>query len=117
MTSTMTKNDNKMLPDSSPMEETLPPMSVEEMQIFLTEIQGKPIVLRHEGETEIKCPYCGNLHTHSLWDAGHVEALCEDRDIEITINGRAFIPNYGYTIYEYTPSNDNTCFKLIGDPL
>jgi hypothetical protein len=97
----------------------LTPMCVEEMQKYLQEFCGIPVVLRLEGKTVVKCPYCGGRHHHRLWEAGNIEALCEDWDISITVNGRDFIPNYGYTIYKYklVKEDDSVHFEFTGSQI
>lgn len=98
------------------VEETPPLMTPAEMQTFLIEFYGIPIALRKQGDKKIICPYCKEIHIHSLMDRGYVTALCENRDKSITVNDRIFTPNYGITIYEYASTKDNTCFKII-EPL
>lgn len=58
-------------------------------------------MLRKQGTTVIKCPYCGGLHDHD--EPGHHVALCEDglRDQGMFVGDRFFVPNYGYTICKY----------------
>ena len=58
-----------------------------------------PVALRQQGNTVIKCPYCGKMHEHA-GGSGHHEAQCSE-NVEITIDDRSFVPNYGYTIVEY----------------
>lgn len=84
-------------------------MTPSEMQMYLQEFCGIPVALRHEGKTAINCcPHCGHRHVHSHWETGHTNALCKDKDrnVTITINGRDFIPNYGCVIHEH---------KLVSD--
>ena len=76
------------------------PMSSEQMQAYLQEQYGVPIALRLQGTTMVKCPYCDSLHDHET-QPGHYVALCEDRGQRVFIGDRFFVPNYGYTIFEY----------------
>ncbi|CAB9531692.1 expressed unknown protein [Seminavis robusta] len=80
------------------------PMSSGQVQVYLQEHYGVPIVLREQGETNIKCPYCLKLYEHGL-QTGHHVAGCDDCDrfngIGIVVGERYFVPNYGYTIFLY----------------
>ena len=80
------------------------PMNLEHMREYLQEHYGIPIVLREQGTTNIKCPYCQKLHEHTL-EPGHHVAGCSDDDnylgIGLIIGERYFVPNCGYTIIEY----------------
>ena len=82
------------------------PMSLEQMRLYLQELYGISIVLRKQGTTIVKCPCCSKMHDHGPQPEHHV-ALCEEADrckvngIGIVIVERYFVPNYGYTIYEY----------------
>ena len=79
-------------------------ITLEDMRLHLQNDRGIPIVLREQGTTNVKCPYCLKLHSHAL-NPGHHEAVCSDEDryngIGIVIGERYFVPNYGYTIVEY----------------
>jgi len=83
------------------------PMTLEQMQSYLQELYGLPVVLRKEGATMIRCAYCNKDHVSDPW-SGHQVAACddEDRDIEIVIADRSFIPNYGYTTLDYRENGD-----------
>ena len=78
-------------------------MGLEDMRGYLQAYYGIPIVLRRQGDTKIKCPYCGKKHEHAE-GSGHHEAPCNEADrhnIAIIVADRSFVPNYGYTIVEY----------------
>ena len=83
-------------------------MTVENMRLHLQEERGIPVVLRKQGETHVKCPYCLKMHSHAM-NPGHHEAGCSDDDryngIGIVAGERYFVPNYGYTIVEYKEEN------------
>ena len=76
-------------------------MTLEQMQSYLQELCGVPIVLREEGTSDIRCPHCSRDHVSDPWP-GHQVAACDDkdRDVEIVINDRSFVPNCGYTMLE-----------------
>lgn len=79
------------------------PMSLEQMRVYLQEYHGIPIVLRKQGTTNVKCPYCKKLHDHGP-QPGHHVALCDDNNrmgMGLCVGERYFIPNYGNTICEY----------------
>jgi hypothetical protein len=80
------------------------PMSSEQMQAYLQEQYGVPIALRLQGTTTVKCPYCDSLHDHGPQPGYHV-ALCDDRGQGVFVRDRYFVPNYGYTIFEYKESD------------
>jgi hypothetical protein len=65
---------------------------------------GVPIALRLQGTTMVKCPYCDSLHDHGP-QLGHHVALCKDRGRGVFVRDRYFVPNYGYTIFEYKESD------------
>jgi hypothetical protein len=75
-------------------------MSLEQMRLYLQELYGISIVVRKQGTTIVKCPCCSKMHDHGPQPEHHV-ALCEVNGIGIVIGERYFVPNYGYTIYEY----------------
>lgn len=110
-------NVKKELDDVEETLPCLPPMTPSQMQAFLIGFYGIPIALRKQGDKRIVCPYCKETHIHSLMDRGYVTALCENRENQITVNDRTFLPNYGYTMYEYASTNDNARFKIIEDLL
>ena len=91
----MTDDDNEQICDGLPM-------TPKQMRDYLQEHHGIPVVLREQGETGVKCPYCTKLHHHKPGPGRYV-ADCEgkDRDIGISIGDRYFIPNYGYLLLEY----------------
>ena len=77
--------------------------TMEGMRLCIQEDRGIPVVLRKQGETYVKCPYCLKKHNHAM-NPGHHKAGCSDGDrfsVGITIGDRYFVPNYGYTIVEY----------------
>ena len=79
------------------------PMGLERMQVYLQEYYGIPIVLRRQGDTKVKCPYCGKIHEYPE-GSGHHEAQCDEESrysTGIVVGDRSFVPNYGYTIIEY----------------
>jgi hypothetical protein len=79
------------------------PMGLEQMRDFLQMSHGVPVVLRKEGATNVKCVYCGKIHNHD-GPPGHYVAECEEPErfnIGIVIGDRTYIPNYGYTIFDY----------------
>lgn len=80
------------------------PMDLDQMREYLQEYHGVPVVLREHGTTSIKCPYCLKIHDHAP-QPGHHVALCDNNDrfngVGIVVGERYFVPNYGYTIYEY----------------
>ena len=55
------------------------PMSLAQMQKFLQDYHGIPVVLREQGETGVKCPYCGEIHHHDH-GPGHFVAGCSEKD-------------------------------------
>ena len=61
------------------------PMSLEQMRLYLQELYGISIVLRKQGTTIVKCPYCSKMHYHGLQPEHHV-ALCEEAD-RCKVNG------------------------------
>ena len=74
--------------------------SPSDVQESLQAYYGIPVALRQQGNTAVKCPFCGKMHKHAE-GSGHHEAKCSE-NVEITINNRSFVPtNYGYTIIEY----------------
>ena len=81
------------------------PMSLEQMQAYLREQYGVPIALRLQGTTTVKCPYCDDQHEHES-QPGHYVALCEDRGRGIAVRDKYFVPNYGYTIFEYKEGDE-----------
>ena len=54
------------------------PMTVEQMQFYLQEHYGIPIVLRKIGTTNIQCPYCLKKHEHEVEPGHHVAGCSED---------------------------------------
>jgi len=82
-------------------------MTLEQMQSYLQELYGLPVVLREEGTTKIRCTHCNKDHVSDPW-SGHQVAACDDRDrdIEIVIGDRSFIPNCGYTMLEHRENGD-----------
>jgi hypothetical protein len=79
------------------------PMNLEQMRVYLQELHGVPVVLREQGTTSVKCTYCGKLHEHG-GPPGHYVALCDDMDrfnVGVVVGQRSYIPNYGYTLYDY----------------
>ena len=88
-------------------------MTVDQMQRYLQDLYGFPVVLRQQGTTKINCPYCGKSHDHSP-ETGHHPGGCEEHErnnIILTIGSRSFVPNYGYTILSYV--SDYGVNKLI----
>ena len=81
------------------------PMSLEQKQVYLREQYGVPIALRLQGMTMVKCPYCDSLHDHGP-QPGHHVALCKDRGRGVFVRDRYFVPNYGYTIFEYKEGDE-----------
>lgn len=83
------------------------PMTVAQMQKYLQESYGIPVVLRKKGTTMIKCPHCNKGHDHGT-DTGHTPGLCHERErysVTLTVGDRAFVPNCGYVIFEYEEKN------------
>lgn len=78
------------------------PMDLKQMREYLQEYYGIPIALREQGARSVSCPYCLKRHRQGP-GAGHRSADCDDNDrgMKIVIGERHFVPNYGYTIYEY----------------
>jgi len=88
------------------------PMTVDQMQRYLQELYGFPVVLRQQGTTKINnCPCCGESHEHSP-ETEHHPGKCEEheRNIMLTIGSRSFVPNYGCTILSYV--SDDRVNKL-----
>jgi hypothetical protein len=76
-------------------------VTTEQMRHYLQEYHGIPIALREQGATDITCPFCHKQH-FEYPGAGHHVAQCEPSEWRpITINGKSYVPGYGYTIYEY----------------
>ena len=94
------------------------PMDLEQMRGYLQENHGILIVLRQQGTTRVKCPYCGKMHDHGP-QPGHHVAGCDDNDrnngVGIVVGERFFVPNYGYTIYEYKEGNGVNELMDLGD--
>ena len=84
------------------------PMSLRQMREYLQEHYGSPVVLREQGTTSVKRPYCFQHHDHGP-QPGHQPAGCDDESrfsgIGIVVGERYFVPNYGYTIMEYLEEN------------
>ena len=78
------------------------PMTINQMQKYLQDHHGIPVVLRKQGKPGVRCPYCTKTHHHNE-GPGHYVADCDekDRNIGISIGNRHFIPNYGYLLLEY----------------
>lgn len=81
------------------------PMSLKQMRAYLQEHHGIPIVIRQEGTGTVECPYCDDVHNHGP-EVGHYPAPCQREGATIIIGDRTFIPNYGYTIFEYRTVGD-----------
>ena len=79
--------------------------AVEKHQLEVQNTCGTPTALRLQGTSKVKCPYTGHYFECET-PPGHVEAECENRETILTINGRDFIPNYGFTIYDCTINDD-----------
>jgi len=80
---------------------------LEQMQSCLQELCGLPVVLRKEGTTVIRCAHCNKDHVSDPW-SGHQVAACDgrDRDIEIVIADRSFVPNCGCTTLDCRENGD-----------
>ena len=67
----------KTMTDHEPIATGLP-MSLAQMQKFLQDHHGIPVVLRVQGETGVKCPCCGEIDHH---DHGprHLVAGCSKK--------------------------------------
>jgi hypothetical protein len=106
-------------------------LTPDEMTVYLTQLYGKPCVLREEGADEILCPYCGDFHFHAVAH-GHYCAGCAGYNFEIilnsegiptpvaphiTIGSRSFNPAYGYDIYEYKTITEGTNTHYLITPL
>lgn len=90
-------------------------MSLEQMQRYLQEYYERPIALRQQGTTSVKCPYCEEMHEYDVKDTGHVVSVCEDRGMGIVIGDRHFVPGYGLTIIEYIVENGVNVLILDDD--
>ena len=78
------------------------PMTTNQMREYLQGYFGSPVVLRKQGTTSVKCPYCLKKHDHGL-EPGHRRSHCDKND---PVNGiatgeRSFSCNYSYTIVEH----------------
>jgi hypothetical protein len=91
-----------MMPDNNPLPSK--PMTEEDVRLHLQAFYGIPVVLRQEGTTSVKCPYCGQLHEHPV-GPGFFTSGCDDETrfsgIGIVIGDRFFKSAYGYKIIEY----------------
>lgn len=79
------------------------PMGLEGVRSFLQASRGSPVVLRKEGTTSVKCVYCGKTHNHH-GPPGHYVAACDEPErfnIGLVVDNRTFVPNYGYTIFDW----------------
>lgn len=72
-----------------------------EMQRYLQELYGLPVVLKLRGDAGVNCPYC--LNRHDVNGNGYVEARCEYQPQSIGIGERVFHPNYGLHVFEFEP--------------
>lgn len=84
---------------------------VEKYQSEVQEEAGSPTALRLEGTTIVKCPYTGEHYDYKDTSAGHVEAMCEDREVVLSLGDRDFVPNYGFTILDCVVK-DNIVYVL-----
>lgn len=85
---------------------TPPYLNPVEMQNFLQEVYGLPVVLKNKKWEAIYCPYCCNAH--SVTGSGYVEAHCIDTPRTIVITGRSFHPNYGLHVFEFEQGEDGS---------
>ena len=77
-------------------------MNLEQMREYLQDYYEIPIALRQQGTTNIECPYCGKKHDHGQQPGHHVAGCAgSEYGTGITVKERFFVPNYGYTIFEY----------------
>ena len=63
---------------------------IEKHQLEVQDTCGTPTALRLQGTSEVKCPYTGQ-HFECEDPPGHVEAVCENRETILTINGNTLI--------------------------
>lgn len=79
------------------------PMGLGQLRDYLEQYFGIPIGLRRLGTSEVICPFCDEIHGTDVL-SGHQEAGCDPNirdNIEIYINDRRFIVNYGMTVIDY----------------